>query len=317
MPAKYFFNPHKLEFELKKFSFKTFLKNLLTHSLIIFTVGVSLGYFLYMNTQTFEQKRLDNENNEILWKISYYGENLKTQWDEVYLLNKYENEIFRNVLGLKKNSLEALAYGGRHENYNLNIIPNGNEIAKYKVFANYVSYLIKEESNSLIDVKNSYIEKEAKIMATPSIIPLAKNDLIRISSDVGMRLHPVYKIYMIHTGIDLSANAGKNVYCSADGIVVEASFLNGYGYCVFVNHGYNYQTRYAHLSKILVNKGQKVKRGDVIGLVGNTGTSNGPHLHYEVRINGKPISPKKFFNDTYADQYLQPENFENIGTEKQ
>ena len=108
----------------------------------------------------------------------------------------------------------------------------------------------------------------------------------------------------MHTGIDLTAPTGTKIYATGDGVVSLARFERGYGKCVFLDHGYNFETVYAHMSMILVKPGQKIKRGEVIGLVGNTGTSTGPHLHYEVRKGNKPVNPINYFmNDLSPEEY--------------
>ena len=122
-----------------------------------------------------------------------------------------------------------------------------------------------------------------------------------------MRMHPVYGVLKLHTGVDFTAKKGTEIFASGDGVVfnVKKSYT-GYGQHVIIDHGFGYKTLYAHMSAFKVKKGQKVKRGDVIGLVGNTGTSTGAHLHYEVIRDGRKIDPANFFfNDLDYDQYKE------------
>ena len=109
-----------------------------------------------------------------------------------------------------------------------------------------------------------------------------------------MRLHPVFGDWRSHNGLDLTANSGTPVYATGDGIVTVAKYRGGYGNVIFINHGYGFETRYAHLSKFKIAEGKKVKRGELIGLVGNTGTSTGSHLHYEILYKEKWINPIHF-----------------------
>ena len=120
-----------------------------------------------------------------------------------------------------------------------------------------------------------------------------------------MRYHPIYKTRRMHTGIDFSAPIGTDIHSSGNGIVEDVETnRTGYGYNVTINHDFGYKTKYAHMSEILVHKGQKVSRGEVIGKVGNTGTSTAPHLHYEVEKNGEKINPIHFFfNDVTPEEY--------------
>lgn len=138
----------------------------------------------------------------------------------------------------------------------------------------------------------------------PAIQPVPEKYLRTMASGYGVRVDPIYGTMKFHEGMDFSAPAGTPVYATADGTVTQARWNSGYGNMVEINHGYNYTTRYAHLSKIIANPGQAVKRGDLIGLVGNTGKSTGDHLHYEVRYRGAPQNPVHFyFYDITPEQY--------------
>lgn len=141
----------------------------------------------------------------------------------------------------------------------------------------------------------------------PAILPLKQTTIKFISSSFGHRPDPIYKVTKFHYGVDFSARLGTEVYATGDGVVttVERS-LWGYGNMVTIDHGYGYSTRYAHLQMAVARKGQKVKRGQLIGYVGNSGKTTGVHLHYEVRKNNVPINPINFFyNDLTPDEYEQ------------
>jgi murein DD-endopeptidase MepM/ murein hydrolase activator NlpD len=142
----------------------------------------------------------------------------------------------------------------------------------------------------------------------PAIQPLSNKDLTRVASPFGVRIHPFYKVLKMHTGMDFTAPTGTEIYATGNGVVVDVVYsARGYGNTIIIDHGYSYKTLYAHLSKPLVKPGNKVRRGDVIGLVGSTGMSMAPHLHYEVRKNDEPINPINFyFND------LSPEEYDKI-----
>ena len=141
----------------------------------------------------------------------------------------------------------------------------------------------------------------------PSIMPVSNNDLKRTASGWGMRMHPIYKILRFHYGMDFTANTGTDVFATGIGVVKSATRETGYGNTVVIDHGYGYATYYAHLSRINVQIGQKVNRGDVIGYVGSTGTSTAPHLHYEVSKNGVKVNPQNYYF-----QDLTPAEYEKM-----
>lgn len=151
-------------------------------------------------------------------------------------------------------------------------------------------------------------KKSEMLACIPAIIPVKESDIKQISSYFGYRTDPIYKVTKYHSGMDFAASPGTEVYVSGDGEVVDLeSNYWGYGNIVTIDHGYGYKTRYAHLQKFAVKKGQKVKRGQLVGYVGSTGKATGPHLHYEVLKNDEAVDPLHFFfND------LSPEQYEKI-----
>jgi murein DD-endopeptidase MepM/ murein hydrolase activator NlpD len=162
------------------------------------------------------------------------------------------------------------------------------------------------QSRSFDNVIEMASTKEELIASIPAIQPIANQDLSRIASGFGFRIHPIYKVPKMHTGIDFSAPSGTPIYATGNGTVANDPNLrgSGYGNYVLIDHGFGYQTLYAHVSKSIVKPGQKVKRGDVIAFVGSTGRSTAPHLHYEVIKNGEKINPVNFFfNDLSPEEY--------------
>lgn len=150
---------------------------------------------------------------------------------------------------------------------------------------------LKEETVTQKELFNELIAYERKLDHTPSIWPIS---VTFITSFFGNRFHPLLGYYKEHTGVDLQSKMGNKVKAAADGVIKTAGYMRGYGYVVIIEHGYGYETLYAHNSRILVSSGQAVKKGQVISLSGNSGDSTGPHLHYEVHINGHPVNPVSF-----------------------
>jgi len=145
------------------------------------------------------------------------------------------------------------------------------------------------------------------LASIPAIQPISNKTLTRLASGFGRRMHPIYRVPKMHTGMDFTAPRGTEIYATGNGVIKAAiSARRGYGKHVIVNHGYGYSTLYAHMNKLIVKVGQKVKRGEVIGYVGNSGASVGPHLHYEVMKNDIKINPVNFYyNDLTTEQYDQ------------
>ena len=164
------------------------------------------------------------------------------------------------------------------------------------------------QSKSFDEIIELAQNKTTMLASIPAIQPVSNKDLSRMASGFGNRIHPIYKTRKFHAGMDFSAKTGTPIYATGDGEISKIKrSRKGYGNHVVINHGFGYKTLYAHMSKYIVKKRQKVKRGDIIGYVGNTGTSVAPHLHYEVHKDGKKINPVNFY---YND--LTPEQFEKM-----
>lgn len=152
------------------------------------------------------------------------------------------------------------------------------------------------QSKSYDEVIKLAENKEQLLASIPAIIPISIRDLKGTPSGYGYRTHPIFKIVRMHTGMDFNAAIGTPIYATGDGVVERADAeASGYGNHVVINHGFGYETLYGHMSKILVTVGQEVKRGEIIGEVGNTGQSSGPHVHYEVIRNGNKINPISYY----------------------
>ncbi len=154
------------------------------------------------------------------------------------------------------------------------------------------------------DIEKLIKNQSEKLASIPAIQPVSNKELTRIASGFGMRIHPIYGIAKMHSGLDFAAPQGTPIYATGDGVVTASGMGNGTGNHVVINHGYGYETEYMHMVRTKAVVGQRVKRGEVIGWVGSTGASTGPHCHYEVHINGTPVDPVYFFyNDLNAEQY--------------
>jgi murein DD-endopeptidase MepM/ murein hydrolase activator NlpD len=224
-------------------------------------------------------------------------------------LEKRDNDVYRSIFEASPVADSARQKQLEMENeIRLVSSMDENELA-YSLAAtlNSISSRIKFQEKSYSDIEGM-IKNKAKLLAsTPAIQPVSNKDLTRVASGFGSRIDPVYKTVKFHAGLDFAAPQGTPIYATADGRITTAGNTgNGYGNHVEINHGYGYQTLYGHMVRVKARIGQMVKRGEVIGWVGSTGKSTGPHLHYEVHKNGRPIDPIYFFyNDLTPEQYQQ------------
>jgi murein DD-endopeptidase MepM/ murein hydrolase activator NlpD len=307
MGKKLIFNPETLSFEYSKFSIKRFLRYTLSHIIATITFGGILGYMLFTSSISPELKNLKNENSNLIANFQDLDHKTDIQIGRMKNLEDRDDNVYRSVLGLNPipKSTRLLGYGGSNKFSNLDYLDNGGLVKKVAMKTLSLDNREKLEVESYDKIIHLVKNRSRMLNSIPSICPISNKDLRRIGSGFGYRMHPILHVIKFHTGVDLVADRGKPVYATGDGIVVRADASSGgYGNCIRINHGYTYLTMYAHLSKILVVPGQMVKRGQLIGLVGTTGRSTGPHLHYEVRINNTPVNPVNFFyNDINEKQY--------------
>ncbi|HTJ50928.1 MAG TPA: M23 family metallopeptidase [Cyclobacteriaceae bacterium] len=275
--------------------------------LFLFSSGIAMiilvAYSLIIKSP--KESRLTNELKEMEFNYSELNRSV------VYLteiLNQIENrdeQIYRIVFGT-----EPVNYIVRHRARSVEKL-NSKRLKVIDILNTEVDELKKKlyiESLSQDELFQLSVNKENLYAAIPAIQPISNKQLDAIASGFGLRVHPVYKVIRMHFGIDFAAPIGTPIYATADGEInsIEEKF-DTYGKMIVMDHGYGYITRYAHLQEFFVRVGQKIKRGEQIGFVGNTGLSTAPHLHYEILINGKQIDPVHyFFND------LTPKEYEKV-----
>lgn len=229
---------------------------------------------------------------------------------EMASLEKRDNQVYRSIF--EANPLPDSARAKLTEKKNefkkvaaINDEELGNELAKT---LNNISARVNYQFTSYNEIEQLIKNQGQKLASIPAIQPVSNRDLDRIASGFGMRIDPVYGTPKMHKGLDFTAPQGTPIYATGDGKVEMAGFdESGYGNHVIINNGYGYETLFGHMSRVKVRAGEVIKRGEVIGWVGSTGKSTGPHCHYEVHINGREVDPVYFF---YND--LTPEQFDRI-----
>jgi murein DD-endopeptidase MepM/ murein hydrolase activator NlpD len=268
--------------------------------LILFLTGGSYGLdwlleFRYDSKVEFLEKNnqfLKNQLAEMRDKIGTINNNLAD-------VEKRDDEI-RMIMGVKElgEDVREVGIGGTNFEYKFAdqvVNPDvAEDLNDQMLMIDKLEREVKLEIQSYSGLINTYHAKEDSIRHMPALHPVLDG---RITSDFGMRLHPIFKSYRKHPGIDFAAKTGAPIYAAADGVVTLAQHNGGYGNCVFIDHIYGFETRYGHMQKILVRRGQRVKRGDKIGLVGKTGIATAPHLHFEVHYMGKEVNPRNYFFD--------------------
>ncbi len=308
---KYYYDTESCKYIRVKTSTGDIVLNAL--GIISLTLSMAVGLiFLYSNY--FESPKDVMRMNEIKNLEFYYEDAIKkvnTLSNILKDMTERDDNIYRVVLGAEPidKSIREAGVGGldRYEDIKNKNIEHEEVIVQLNESLDKLSRQIYIESKSHDEIIELAENKEKLYAAIPAIQPVPKKETVVLASGFGIRIHPIYKVRKMHFGMDFAAPIGTPIYASADGVVdnIDVSFT-GYGKKVEINHGFGYRTRYAHMHAFAVRNGQHVKRGELIGFVGDTGLSTAPHLHYEVFINGTQVNPVHyFFNDLNPAEYAK------------
>jgi murein DD-endopeptidase MepM/ murein hydrolase activator NlpD len=304
---KYFFNTHTLRYEklvtplhvklLRVFAF--FAAAIVTAGII---VVIAFQYIDSPKTIMLEQENADLKDNYAVMQKQV--NQLQQKMDE---LSNRDNNVYRSIFESSPipDSARLKAIEKSKEVQLVKGLGETDLIKSIGAQINRLILLTAYQEKSFNDIEAMVKNKEKLLAAIPAIQPVSDKDLTRIASGFGTRIDPVYKVPKFHAGLDFTAPIGTPIYATADGVVTDAGFNEGgYGNRVIINHGFGYETLYGHMYRIKAKKGQKIKRGEVIGYVGSTGKSTGPHCHYEVHRNDNPVDPVYYFyNDLTPEQY--------------
>jgi murein DD-endopeptidase MepM/ murein hydrolase activator NlpD len=307
---KYYYNTNTLRYEKLETPLRVKLLRVLgflSASIVTAIIIVSIAYRLFPSTK---EKMLMSQNEALLQNYLALDERTKELQQQLTQLETRDNEVYRAIF--EANPIPDSAREKEiQQQKEIQLVQGMGQFELETSIFNTLNKLARrmnaqEKSYAQIDqfIKN----KEELLACTPAIQPLSNKDLKRIASGFGHRIDPVYKTVKFHAGLDFTAPQGTPIYASANGVIRTAAHLGtGYGNHVVINHGYGYETLYGHMFRIKAKVGQRVKRGEIIGYVGSTGKSTGPHCHYEVHKNGRPLDPVYFF---YND--LTPEQFDRL-----
>ncbi len=304
--VKYFYNTHTLRYEklvtplrVKLLRFFGLISALVVSSAIVIYL---YNRFIPKPTELEANRKYENlKDNYRLLNSKVYS-----LQDQLSTLEKRDNEVYRSIFEQNPlpDSARAKLVEKQKELVKVTVIGEdvfGNNIAAQ---LNNLDARITYQTTSYKGVENLIKNQGAKLASIPAIQPISNKQLTRIASGFGMRIHPIYGIAKMHNGLDFTAPQGTPIYATGDGQITTAGMGTGTGNHVIINHGYGYETEYMHMVRIKARVGQRVKRGEIIGWVGNTGASTGPHCHYEVHVNGNPVDPVYFFyNDLNAEEF--------------
>ncbi len=245
-----------------------------------------------------KERRLERENANLQLQYSLLESKMDVASKVLENIQERDNEIYRVLLDANPipNEVRTAGFGGINRYQNLEGYDNSEMIINSTKRIDQITKQLVIQSKSLDEIAKLTEDKEKLLAAIPAIQPVSNEDLTRMASGFGYRTDPFTKKRKKHWGMDFTAPRGTPVYATGDGKVTRAdASAAGYGKHIRIEHGYGYQSLYAHLSKYNVKKGQKVKRGDLIGFVGSTGRSEAPHLHYEIFKDGTKINPIHFY----------------------
>ena len=303
------FNDKTLEYEKVEVSFLKRLKKAGLHLGVSVVLALIIIIVSYPLITRYTEKEKNQEIEKLQETYSKMNQQIQDISSELEVLKMRDDSIYSGIFGVSpvSKSLRIGGTGGTDEFDYLRGYDNSDLMLQSAQLVKSLENQLKIHKKGFDRIDKLAHTRSEKLSHIPAVQPIHNHNLIRVASGFGMRMHPVYNVPKMHYGIDFTAKTGTDIYATGDGKVerVRKSY-SGYGKHVVINHGFGYKTLYAHMHDFSVKQGQKVKRGDIIGQVGNTGTSTGPHLHYEVIRNNKKIDPTNFFfNDLNYEQYQE------------
>ncbi len=305
----YIYNPNTLSYDRVYPSFRQRLFSVVRHLLTGILIGggifAGLNYFI----DSPQDKKIKKDQETLLLQYNLMSKQLDEALNVLSDIQQRDDNLYRVLLqGDPIPAATRNAGLGSDSRYNqLTALPDADLVistAKKIDQLRRQLYIQTKSFDEMVELGRSH---EDRLKRLPAIQPVSNKDLKRTASGYGMRFDPIYKTLRFHEGMDFAAPIGTPVYVTGDGDVEFSGWQQGYGNTIVVDHGHGYKTRYAHLSKIMTQRGKKVKRGEEIALVGNTGKSTGPHLHYEVIYKGKHVNPVNYY---FMD--LSPEEYDRM-----
>lgn len=305
----YLYNPNTLDYERVYPSAKDRFFTVLRHLSTGIAFGIATFFVMMYMIDSPMESQLRKENRLLQTQYEVLDLRLNHAMEILDDIQQRDENLYRAIFQAESipESVRKSGFGGTNRYQQLMEASNSELVVSTTQKMDMLRKQLYIQSNSLEELIEMGKNQEERMKCIPAIQPIANKDLKRTASGYGMRIDPIYRTPHFHSGMDFSAKIGTDIYATGNGKVTYASWKQGYGNCVIIDHGYGYQTVYGHLSKFKVRVGQKVTRGEVIGEVGNTGKSTGPHLHYEVIVRGRHDNPSKYY---YMD--LTPEEYDRM-----
>ena len=304
---KYYYDTKTLSYKrIELNAFDKFKRSLSYVAASAFT-GLIMVIVFFQFFDSPKEKRLKSEIENLVVQYDILSKKM-TQIDLVLDdIQQRDDNIYRVIFEADPipSSIRKAGFGGVNRYKDIRNFSNSELVIEVTKKADKLSKQLYIQSKSFDEVIDLAKNKADMLVSIPAIQPIANKDLGRVASGYGYRIHPIYKTRKLHTGMDFTAPQGTPIYATGDGKIAKVRrSRRGYGNHVIIDHGYGYQTLYAHMRKYIVYRGQKVKRGEIIGYVGSTGTSVAPHLHYEVMKNKRKINPVNYYyNDLSPEEY--------------
>jgi murein DD-endopeptidase MepM/ murein hydrolase activator NlpD len=302
--TKFRFNPETLEYEKVSNTLLIQIARVFGFISLAVVIGI-ISFLIVYNGESTEALKNQLADYEIQVKLlEKKSLDMQTKLDD---LSSMDDHVYREIFGADpiSNDIRKAGTGGSDKYISLDQLRDGEKIKKLHQRLDNMENQSKIQQKSYEKLIVMAKNKSKMLASIPAIQPVSNKNLRRIASGFGYRIDPIYRTRKMHKGLDFSAPTGTKIYATGDGVIKKVKRARwGYGTHVVIDHGYGYTTLYGHMSRASVKQGQRVKRGQQIGLVGSTGKSTGPHLHYEVAKNGIQVNPiGYFYNDLTTEQY--------------
>lgn len=294
---KFHFNPDTLSYEVVERTVTYWVRQILLHAVS----GVSLGaifFFIFVSTiQSPEEKQLNEEKRNMQAQYKVLQRQFAGMQEVLTDMQQRDDNMYRVVFQAEPIPLSVRKGSSANNEYYQELMDKTNSevVVETTKKLNELKKQLYIQSKSFDELVVMSKNKDKMLLCLPAIQPVSNKKLKYMASGYGWRIDPVYHTRRFHAGMDFTAPTGTPIYATANGTVSSAGWKQGYGNCVEISHGFGYETLYGHMSVIKARPGQQVKRGEVIGLVGSTGKSTGPHLHYEVHLRGQIMNPANYY----------------------